>query len=155
MSASGRCPCGSGEALEACCGRFLDGGQSPATAEQLMRSRYSAYVLRHAEHLRGTWHSSTRPAELDIAAGPEWLGLEIRATEAGGPAEAQGTVEFLARYREGKRMGVLHETSRFVRENGRWVYLDGRLHPAQASKPGRNQPCPCGSGRKFKHCCAR
>lgn len=119
-----------------------------------MRSRYTAYALGRSEYLQRTWHSSTRPEGIDTGAGPQWLGLEIRGTQAGGPGDQQGTVEFLARYREQGRIGALHETSRFVREHGGWVYLDGRLHPVRSLQPGRNQPCPCGSGRKYKRCCA-
>lgn len=148
------CPCGSGRALGTCCGPLLD-GEPAATAEQLMRSRYTAYALGFGDYVLRTWHGSTRPAALDTAL-PVWQGLEIVAAEAGGVGDEAGTVEFRARYLDRGRPGVLHETSRFAREHGRWVYVDGRLHPAVSkAAPGRNRPCPCGSGRKYKRCCGR
>ncbi len=119
-----------------------------------MRARYSAYVLGETAFLLASWHPSTRPADLQPVAGPAWCGLQVLSTTAGQASDSEGTVEFVARYREGARLGALHETSRFVREKGRWYYLDGQLHPTAPTKTGRNDPCPCGSGRKFKHCCA-
>lgn len=94
-----------------------------------MRSRYSAYVLRLEPYLLATWHASTRPASLDLAAdATRWLGLEVRRHDALSPDRA--VVEFVARYRIGGRGQRLHETSRFVREDGRWFYVDGDF-PAQ------------------------
>lgn len=116
-----------------------------------MRSRYTAYVLGDEAYLLASWHPSTRPAAVPMDERPAWCGLAIRATAAGGEGESEGRVEFLAHYTAGGRRGTLHETSRFVREGGRWFYLDGAVHPEE--KPGRNAPCPCGSGRKFKRCC--
>lgn len=113
-----------------------------------MRSRYAAYARGDAAYLLATWHPSTRPPTLALEEDPAWCGLEIRACAAG---DREGSVEFVARYRDGGRPGALHETSRFVREEGCWYYVDGRIHPAP--KVGRNDPCPCGSGRKFKRCC--
>lgn len=95
-----------------------------------MRSRYSAYCLGLGDYLSATWHPSTRPAELELV-GPErlrWIGLTVRGHRASGPDRAE--VEFVARYRVGGRGHRLHETSRFVREEGRWYYLDGEIHPA-------------------------
>ena len=88
-----------------------------------MRSRYSAFVLQHADYLRGTWHVSTRPTALDFEAGARWLGLEVRHHQMTGPDTAE--VEFVARYRVGGKAVRLHEKSRFVREEGRWFYVDG------------------------------
>lgn len=149
---SSPCPCGSGAALAACCGPWLAGAPAPS-AGQLMRARYAAYTLGNAEFLRDSWHASTRPAQLNLSGAPTWLGLEVRAVSAGQPGDGEGTVEFVARYRDGTRIGSLHETSRFVREQGRWYYVDGEVRPAAPAKTGRNDPCPCGSGRKFKRCC--
>lgn len=120
-----------------------------------MRSRYTAYALADAHYLLRTWHSSTRPLKIDTTAAPRWTGLEIRAIDAGAPDDARGTVEFVARFVEGGHTGVLHETSRFVRESGAWYYVDGTLRAVrpEPAKAGRNAPCPCGSGRKFKRCC--
>ncbi|MBL8252023.1 MAG: YchJ family protein [Candidatus Competibacter sp.] len=127
MNADNACPCGSGMAYAACCGPYLDGGQRPATAEALMRSRYSGYVLARKDYLLRTWHQSTRPGTLDLDDSSiiNWLGLKIVRTEAGGPDDARGVVEFVARYKVGGKAHRLHEISRFVREGGRWFYLDG------------------------------
>jgi SEC-C motif domain protein len=125
------CPCGSGEPYASCCGRYLSGEARPETAEQLMRSRYTAYVRGDEAYLLATWHSSTRPRSLGLAASAQlkWLGLKVRGTEAGGPGDAAGTVSFVARHKRGGRALRLEETSRFVREAGRWVYLDGDVAP--------------------------
>ncbi|MDS4018918.1 MAG: YchJ family protein [Candidatus Competibacter sp.] len=128
MNADSACPCGSGEAYAVCCRAYLDHGQPLATAEALMRSRYSAYVLGREDYLLRTWHESTRPEKLDLsgdAGTVNWLGLKIVRTEAGGPDDARGMVEFVARYKVGGKAHRLHETSRFVREDGKWFYLDG------------------------------
>jgi SEC-C motif-containing protein len=95
-----------------------------------MRSRYSAYCLGLGDYLLATWHPSTRPAELDLTAPPvpRWLGLTVRQARSTGADSAE--VEFVARYRVGGRGQRLHETSRFVREDGRWHYVDGDIHPS-------------------------
>jgi SEC-C motif-containing protein len=119
--------CLSGEPYAQCCGRFHSGRVLPATAEQLMRSRYSAFVLLDADYLLRTHHPSTAPAGLDLDPAMEWRRLDIVATGSGGPFDTAGTVEFKAYYRHGKERGVLHEDSRFVREDGRWLYVDGDI----------------------------
>ena len=131
MTWSTRCPCGHVDAKKRiasyadCCGRFVDHlSHAPAPdAQHLMRSRYSAFVLTRADYLLTTWHSSTRPASLDFDAGAKWLGLEVRDHKVTGAATAE--VEFVARYRVDGRAVRLHERSRFVREDGRWFYVDG------------------------------
>ncbi len=126
------CPCGSGQAYALCCGAFIDSGALPATAERLMRSRYSAYVLARADYLLRTWHGSTRPARLDLQdAGPvKWLGLRILRCEAGGVDDREGIVEFVARYQVDGRAGRLQEVGHFVRDGGQWLYVDGQIAPA-------------------------
>lgn len=144
-SREGACPCGgrpSGASYANCCGRFHRGEALPETAEQLMRSRYSAYVLNDAQWLRQSWHPSTCPATLeqDLAqdaahdharARTQWLGLAIVAHALQDDTHAE--VEFVARYKVGGRASRLHERSRFVREpraSGeapRWLYLDGEI----------------------------
>lgn len=120
------CPCGSGLDYAACCGPRHAGISPAATAEALMRSRYSAFARGDADYLLRSWHASTRPATLDLADDPtRWLGLKILAHSGGGADDREGTVEFTARYKVGGKAGRLHEASRFVREEGRWVYLDG------------------------------
>ena len=152
------CFCGSGMPFEGCCGRYLSGEESAPTAQALMRSRYTAYVRGDMAYLERTWDPATRPPALGSSAdSPEWLGLEIVSTHGGAPDDGEGTVEFVARYRDHGVEGRLHEVSRFRSENGAWLYVDGRVSDAANAratpKVGRNDPCPCGSGRKFKKCC--
>ncbi len=124
---SALCPCGSDKPYAACCARYLDGGESAPTAETLMRSRYTAYTLKRENYLLATWHPSTRPSDLGLAedAATKWLGLEIRRHEQQDMDHA--VIEFVARYKVQGRAHRLHETSRFVRENGRWLYVDGDI----------------------------
>lgn len=119
-----RCPCGAGPDLDRCCGRYLRGEAEPPTAEALMRSRYTAYVVGDDAYVVRTWHPATRPATVGDEVVP-WLGLDVLAVDRGGLLDAEGEVEFVARYRGGS----LHERSRFVRVDGRWVYLDGTVRP--------------------------
>jgi SEC-C motif-containing protein len=146
------CPCGSGRPLDGCCGPLLDGVTAAPTPEALMRSRYTAHVLHRIDYLLATWEhrgAVDRAAVERWARESTWLGLEI--VRAGGD-----TVEFRARYRDGAgTTHVHHERSRFRRgADGRWLYVDGTMAPAaRAAVPGRNDPCPCGSGRKHKRCC--
>ena len=109
--------------FSACCAPYLDESVPAPNAETLMRSRYSAFVLQRADYLLATWHASTRPATLDFAPGTKWLGLEVRSHHAIDADHAE--VEFVARCREAGRASRLHERSRFVRESGRWFYIDG------------------------------
>ncbi|KQW06297.1 zinc-binding protein [Leifsonia sp. Root4] len=121
---SARCPCLSGETYAGCCGRLHRGEADAATAEQLMRSRFSAFALGDAPYLLRSWHSSTRPAELELDEGLRWYRLDIDGASRGGMLDSEGTVEFTAFYRDEDGRGSQHENSRFVREGGRWVYLD-------------------------------
>jgi SEC-C motif-containing protein len=119
------CPCGLTARYVACCGRWHDGPQhlyapSPGL---LMRSRYSAYVLQLPDYLLETWHASTRPGSMAFEPGLRWLGLDVRREQSTGADSA--VVEFVARSKLGGRAHRLHETSRFVREQGRWFYVDG------------------------------
>lgn len=118
------CPCDPSRPYAACCGP-LHAGAAAADAQALMRSRYSAYVLGLREYVLATWHPRTRPAELELdPAATRWLGLEVKRHSSDGADAA--TVEFVARYRIGGGSAVrLHEVSRFLREDGRWYYLDG------------------------------
>ena len=131
MTALLACPCGRTTdkkrpvPFDDCCGRYVDHfNTTPAPdAEHLMRSRYSAFVHKRVDYLLATWHSSTRPASLDLDAGTKWLGLEVREHQGTGADTAE--VEFVARYRVDGRAVRTHERSRFVREDGRWFYVDG------------------------------
>ena len=120
------CPCGSGANYARCCGPFLTGAAIPTTALALMRSRYTAYARGDNPYLLATWHPSTRPASLETsqATAPRWIGLEIRHHQS--TAAGCATVEFIARFRIAGRAQRLHEASRFVLEDGRWLYLDGQ-----------------------------
>lgn len=123
------CPCGSGKPLARCCGPLHDGTMVAPTAEALMRSRYSAFVLGREAYALASWHPSTRPAALDLASDTrKWLGLDVRAHRVDPADPDRATVEFVARFRVEGRGHRLHETSRFVREDGRWLYVDGDLH---------------------------
>jgi len=114
-----------------------------------MRSRYSAYVLDQQEYLRNTWHPDTCPEHLGGTA-LKWIALEIVSTELGQKDDEEGKVTFVASFSDNTKGRKLHETSRFVRQGGNWVYLDGRC---KVTDIGRNDACPCGSGNKFKKCC--
>ncbi|MFI7587090.1 YchJ family protein [Spongisporangium articulatum] len=118
------CPCGSGQVHADCCGRFHAGAAQAPTAEALMRSRYSAFALGDSAYLLATWHPDTRPAVLDLDEALTWTGLEILATTQGGVFDNTGTVEFTARYSSRGRSGVQRELSRFVRDDGRWLYVE-------------------------------
>lgn len=118
------CPCGSDKAYADCCGRFIEGREPAHTAEQLMRSRYTAYVLENETYVRATWYPRTVPEGRLISREPgmKWLGLEVRRHESKGD---EATVDFVARYKIGGRAHRLHEISRFVREDDKWFYVDG------------------------------
>lgn len=151
MTTGAACPCG-GAAYATCCGPYIGGDALPATAEQLMRSRYTAYTLGNEAYLRATWHPSTRPGEPIVdesgAEKTKWLGLEIKSAfrlrQRNDPQDEQpdaDSVEFVARYKLGGRAHRLHEVSRFVREVGtggqggpRWFYLDGSFPERRARK---------------------
>lgn len=157
------CPCGTYKALNDCCGAYHRGAAAP-DAEQLMRSRYSAYVLGKADYVVAT----TLPAQqvaLDRnsiamrSAGSRWLGLEVERVEHVPADPDHARVTFTARWHDGEQERSQHERSAFVRCRGsaaapgiepRWYYIDSTI----ALNAGRNEPCPCGSGRKFKKCCA-
>lgn len=119
-----RCPCGSKETYDACCGRLHRGETTAATAEQLMRSRFSAFAVDDVGYLLRTWHSSRRPTDLNVNPPQMWTRLDILDTTRGGVFDTTGTVEFRAHYHDQGRPGTLQERSAFVREDGNWVYLD-------------------------------
>jgi SEC-C motif-containing protein len=121
------CPCGTGNSVADCCGKYLEGGASAPTAETLMRSRYTAFALMDTDYLKLTWHPDHRPATLDLDPHQRWTGLEILSTERGSLFDSDGTVEFRAHYSYGTQRGNLHERSRFARIDGRWLYVDGDI----------------------------
>jgi SEC-C motif-containing protein len=119
------CPCGSGRNYLECCGPLHHGERQAATAEEMMRSRYSAYARADADYLFRTWHPRTRPHEISPDSGIVWSGLEVLDTDAGGEGDESGEVEFLAHFESAGRVDTLHERSRFERRAGRWFYVDG------------------------------
>ena len=125
MAELNTCPCGSNLTYTHCCARYIDDSKAAPTAEALMRSRYTAYTLLREDYLLATWHPSSRPAQLGLMeeVPTKWLGLEVKRHEQ--QDEHHAIVEFVARYKVGGRAHRLHEVSRFVREAGKWFYLDG------------------------------
>ncbi|OII38147.1 zinc-binding protein [Curtobacterium sp. MMLR14_010] len=119
-----RCPCLSGNPYDECCGPLHAGAAAP-TAERLMRSRFSAFALGLPGYLLETWHPSTRPPSLELDPEQRWTRLDILSTRDGGPFESRGQVAFRAWWRSDTDRGTLEETSDFVRERGRWSYVDG------------------------------
>lgn len=159
------CTCGNAQAFEACCQPIIAGKRAAATPEQLMRARYSAYVKAEIDFLLESLAPSERKgfdrdgAE-QWAKGVEWLGLEVKRTEQGGPNDSTGVVEFLAKYRVQEKNIEHHEIATFTKEDGKWYFLDGQTPKPQpfrrtTPKVGPNDPCPCGSGRKHKKCCGK
>jgi len=118
-----------------------------------MRSRYTAYALAELAYLKATWHPDFCPPELTADPGMRWIGLEILAFQPGEPASK---VEFEARFLVDGRVDAMHELSSFNLVQGKWMYTEGEMLPPGFTpwKPGRNENCPCGSGKKFKRCCA-
>lgn len=169
------CPCGSTENFEKCCEPFLTGKALPETAEQLMRSRYTAFTVKDIDYLKNTLAPESR-ADFDAAstkqwaAKAKWKGLQILSTQKGSANDKKGVVEFIATYQsEGETLDH-HETAQFRKsESGQWYFVEGDSHTHKegeghhhdkpqtvvrdAPKLGRNDPCLCGSGKKFKKCC--
>jgi SEC-C motif domain protein len=121
------CPCGTGSNYGACCGRLISGATQARTAEELMRSRYSAYALGELDYIFRTWHPKTRPEDVAPASGVTFAGLSIEEIVAGGPEDDLGVVEFTARLRGPDGLAEMHERSRFSRRAGHWMYVDGAI----------------------------
>lgn len=160
MISTSNCPCGQPVPFDDCCGRFIAGSATPETAEQLMRSRYAAFVTHAIDYIIATHHPDTRGeverGEVErFSHDSDWLGLEILATAEGQAGDDQGFVEFVARYRRNGDECLHHERSLFRRHQGRWHFHSAeypKATPIQRAQPkvGRNEPCPCGSGKKYK-----
>ena len=123
------CYCGSGKTYAECCAPYHLKQRNAETAEVLMRSRYSAFVVLDEDYLLESWHQSTRPAKLNLNEEPvtEWIGLKVVNTDKGTAEDSEGSVEFVARYKINGKAYRLHETSRFVKEAGRWYYVAGDI----------------------------
>jgi SEC-C motif-containing protein len=153
------CPCGSTSPFAQCCEPLLQGERVAATAEQLMRSRYSAFATNALDYLVRTHHASQRSADeraqLEAQSTTlQWLALQICDSTDGKTDQQRGEVEFKAFFRAGN-IRCLHERSRFVHEDGQWFYVDAVFCREQRVDTGRNDACFCGSGRKFKQCHGR
>lgn len=156
------CPCGSNASYGACCRPVIAGEQKAMTAEQLMRSRYSAYVKKEISYILTSLHPDHR-ADYDEkssrawAERAEWHGIKILKTVAGGVDDSEGQVEFVVSYLENGLRQEHHELSTFQKKDGDWFFATGKTMPKPVSralpKTGRNEPCICGSGKKFKKCC--
>lgn len=175
------CPCGLDSPYTDCCGRLIRGSGYADTAEDLMRARYTAFVMKEWKFLFNTLCAEERAGkkaeDFEEGLGPvTWNRLEVHGARRGGQDDDTGTVEFVAHFTDGDAEKSLHETASFFKEKGRWVYSEAKskshVHaagqscghePAEPKKPfvrdqpkvGRNDPCPCGSGKKYKKCCGK
>ncbi len=170
-----QCPCGTEKDYSVCCEPFINGSTLSETAEQLMRSRYTAYAKNNIDYIKQTLAPESlsefdEPASKKWAESATWLGLQILDTKKGTAEDKSGTVEFIAKYNDGTDTLEHHEVSTFRKNKGKWVFVDGDAHTHKEGEPhhhhkqetvvrdspkiGRNDPCPCGSGKKYKKCCA-
>lgn len=161
LTADAPCPCGSGKAFGACCEPLLKQVRKAETAEQLMRSRFTAHYVRDYRHLHRTYLETAKKPYVEETAGGDvqWTRLVIHAHDAGAKPET-AFVDFSAYFEEGGREHAMHEKSEFVKIDGEWFFkrpIRSGPAPVKSTTPkvGRNDPCPCGSGKKFKQCCGR
>jgi SEC-C motif domain protein len=156
------CPCGSGRAYDECCGPYITGKAKPATAEALMRARYSAYEKKAIDFIVDTClideeHGIDKEGTKRWSEKSSWLGLKIMNTEKGAASDDEGVVEFKAEYVLDGLREKHHEKAYFQKKDGSWLYVEGEIIPEtvvrEGPKVGRNDPCPCGSGKKYKKCC--
>lgn len=147
------CPCGSGSVYSSCCLPVVNDHSLAETAEMLMRSRYTAFVKQHSQHIQSSWHVKTRPKTLNFDDHPVvWIGLEIHSCSDGLASDSSGSVDFTCSYLENGQLCKLQEVSQFLKEDDLWYYLQGECKVIK-KKIARNTVCPCGSGEKFKRCC--
>ncbi len=159
-----QCPCESGKTFKTCCEPLIAGTKDAETAEELMRSRYTAYTQVEMDYIEKTHDPKTRDqTDMDSnrkwAESTKWIGLEILETQQGGAEDEVGSVTFTAKFETDERIQEHHERSLFRKEHGKWYFVDASdptKTPIIRSEPkiGRNDPCPCGSGKKYKKCCA-
>jgi SEC-C motif-containing protein len=157
------CYCGTGKEFSQCCEPYLKGDAKAPTAEALMRARYSAFATQNVEFVKKTVLPEKR-GEFDDKSTHEWsekslwLGFEVKSVTGGTAQDTDGKVEFIATYKVNDAEQKHHELAEFVKKGGRWYFVDGTIITArpfvrEEPKVGRNDPCPCGSGKKFKKCC--
>lgn len=159
------CPCASGMEFEACCKPYLSGEKKPVTAEALMRSRYSAFAVQQISYLKDTLLADSRDdfneqAVAHWAQSATWTGMEVLDVQGGGENDDTGMVHFVARYQVRGKPQEFEEHATFQKVDGDWFYVDGDVKGMttvrrEGPKVGRNDPCPCGSGAKYKKCCGK
>ena len=159
------CPCGSKLEYSDCCEPFIKGEKEVSTAEELIRSRYSAYVKKEIDYIADTVHpehrqDDSRKTIKEWAESTQWHKLEIIECSQGGSEDIEGTVEFVADYTEKGKKKKHHELALFKKQEDKWYFFDGQTPQIKqvvrsGPKIGRNDPCPCGSGKKYKKCCAK
>ncbi len=164
MDETKTCPCGSDQPFSECCEKYINGSLNAPTAEALMRSRYSAYATANIDYIEQTLLPSTR-SDFDResarkwAERSQWHGFEIVNLVDGGENDNKGTVEFVATYSQKDQRMNHHETATFRKQDGKWYFVEGRMsnEPYRREQPkiGRNDPCQCGSGKKYKKCCGK
>jgi SEC-C motif-containing protein len=157
------CLCGIGKSYKTCCEPFHNEEKLPATAQELMRARYSAFAKGKLAFLKSSiapdaLHDYDEESVKNWSEKSEWKGLILLKTEKGQPTDKDGTVEFIAKFNFENQEHEHHEVAQFKKINDRWYYVDGKIkgRPIRnESKIGRNDPCSCGSGKKFKKCCGK
>ena len=154
------CLCGSELPYSACCQLYHQGTKTAPTALILMRSRFTAYAMQDSAYLLKTWDKNKRPNNIDFSKDEaEWQKLEIVTVKKGAEKDSKGVVEFKAYFQIDGEQRIMTEISRFKKINGNWFYLDGLVKSIaeanQSSNQGKNTPCACGSGKKFKRCCGK
>lgn len=157
------CPCGSGKPYAACCEPVILGKVAAATAEILMRARYTAYVMHEIEFIASSCVRKEGENDIDMdetrkwSEESEWLGLKVHSTKQGGTGDTEGIVEFSATYSRKGMKDEHREVAGFQKIDGKWLYAEGQIVTTtvvrSGPKVGRNDPCPCGSGKKYKQCC--
>ena len=157
------CPCGSEKNYDECCQPIISGQRNAATATELMRARYTAYAKVEMDFLSESLHPDAKDendmdSSQDWAENSEWHGLEILESKDGGPDDDTGMVEFVAVYTYQDQTQRYHEVADFGKVDGKWYFKEGKpgvRKPVKRNEPkvGRNDPCPCGSGKKYKKCC--
>lgn len=151
-----RCPCCANNEYDQCCMPFIENNLNPATALELMRSRFTAYALKKHEYIMKTWYEKTRPQSFHDPEEIQWDRLEIINTRKGTAKDNKGEVHFIAYYQKYGKPSKMEECSKFIKQSSKWYYVDAKtptLDHNKIAKTGRNTPCPCGSGKKYKHCC--
>lgn len=146
------CPCGSNKTLQNCCFPILQNHSLASTPEKLMRSRYTAFVLKNAAHLLASWDIHFRPATMTFDEKITWLRLTILQAPPPGDNASHGHVEFSVSFLHGDYLVNMRERSSFIKKNDCWYYQQGET-TTQKQPLSLNAPCPCGSAKKFKRCC--